>query len=103
MGQPPDKTYRICKQQASSVGQLYGTGGNVKGGEKLIFRKDSCVGEGIQKSGFSNICVANDSGSYNVVLFSPVPYKLSALPYFFKVVLQNFYPAADMAPVRFKL
>ena len=103
VGQPPDKTYSVRQKNASAVGQLYRTGGYVQGCKELIFRQNTRIGKGVEQRGLAHVGVANNGSCDNSFLFAPVPDKVTALAYLFKVASKSLSPAADMSPVGLKV
>ena len=70
MWQTPDKSDRVNEHDASAVGELYGTGGDIKCSKELVFGENACIGESVQQRGLAHICVADDSSTEHTVFFA---------------------------------
>ena len=103
MRKPPDKSDGVDEHDGSAVGQCQRTGCRVKRCEKLVFRKNSGIGQRVHERRFAGIGVADDCNRFNAVLLTPCTKVFSPFGYLNKLLLQALNPTANMPSVTFKL
>ena len=103
MRKPSDKSDGVDEHDGSAVGQCQRTGCRVKRCKKLVFRKNSGIGQRVHERRFAGIGVAYDRNCFDAVLFTPCTEVFSPFGYLNKLLLQALNPATDMPSVAFKL
>ena len=79
MRQPPDQSDRIREQNRPTVRQIKCTCRDVERRKQLVFGQHAGICQHIEQCGFSGVCISDDRGSQNAVLFPAASKKFAVL------------------------
>ena len=99
VGQAPHKAHRVHQHHLPSIRQPQCPGGGVEGGEQLILRQHTGVGEGVQQGGFPGVGVPHQRHGGDPVLAAALPPQGALAVQLFQLLPQGGNAAADVAPI----
>ena len=103
MRQPPDQADGIHQNDMLPIGKHQFPRRRVQRGKELILGKNARLGQPVEQSGFSHICIAHQSNRFDTVFLPAAADPPPADGQFRQLQLQRLNSPADMPAVAFQL